>query len=83
MPQNRGDLVPGRGDITGQRFVSNTEEKQRRAEALTRTRNTLVDGPTVVVDGADGRAYIVPRTVVDAFVARFEDQAARERAGQL
>lgn len=68
----RGSYTPGRGDITGRAYLANTDEKQRRDEALKRTRNALLDGQCVLVGG-----YLVPRAAFDAVVALAEEQEAR------
>jgi hypothetical protein len=41
----RGDYQPGRGDLTGRKHVTASEEKARRDEAMKRTRNALLDQP--------------------------------------
>jgi hypothetical protein len=74
----RGDYQPGRGDLTGRKHVTASEEKARRDEAMKRTRNALLDQPAEVIDTDEG-AYLVPRAAYRAIVALAETaEAARQ-----
>jgi hypothetical protein len=74
---SRGSYSPGRGDITGKRFVAQSDEKVKREEALRNTRNALQSEPCVLVEIRGGRNYLVPKEAFNAIVARAEEQAAR------
>jgi hypothetical protein len=75
---SRGSYSPGRGDITGRRFVSQADEKLKREEALRNTRNALQSEPCVLVSVPGGRAFLIPKEAHREIVARTEAaEAAR------
>lgn len=73
----RGAYAPGRGDMTGRKFVSNSDEKAKRDLAMKVTRNALQSEPTVLVDVPGGRSFLIPREAFNEIVAQVEEQVAR------
>ena len=64
----RGDYSPGRGDITGNKYLADLDEADERQEAITHTTNALREDPLVVVRGRGGQSWAVPRGAYDAIL---------------
>lgn len=74
----------GRGDLTGQKWLRQDDDRQRRDQGIRATRNILAgDGPVAVVT-VSGVAYAIPRVVYDHLTGagRMSIRANRSQAMQ-
>jgi hypothetical protein len=64
-----GDFSPGRGDITGRKFLNNAGRKQDRDQAKRATANALAGDEPCELVSVGPRAYLVPKVAADAIRA--------------
>ena len=68
----RGDYSPGRGDMTGARYMANLADKDNREAAVTHTINSLREDPIVIVPERGGASWACPKHLVELIRSHIE-----------